>query len=262
MYLYQFNKLYKFIEGDNFVYFILLKEVSGNSIVFPSEHIATKIMENPLNYFQINISIHNNRITLQNYKPNKKTNSIIVRHCTLLPIVKQMGYDIDELIRKKVIFVKSLSSFQAQEQRKRDKRGKPKKDREKILSNSNISKDFVNWIDKTQKQLVKDATKSENKLYATLKKTFKNRLAKQKPFVIDGKVYYADLCIKSLNLIIEVDGGYHLTKEQQAKDNERDNAFASIGYTTIRCTNEQVSDSKFVKELRQHILQIKDSKKL
>lgn len=262
MYLYQFNKLYKFIGEDNFVYFLLLKEVSGNSIVPPSDKIASKAMEDSKNYFPINISFQNNRIVLQNYKLNKKTNSIIVRHCTLLPIVKQMGYDIDELIRKKAIFVKSLSSFQAQEQRKKDKRNKPKKDAKNILGNSSVNIEFREWINKTQKELVIKATKSENKLYTRLKKTFKDRVDKQIPFVIDGKVYYADICIKSLKLIIEIDGGYHFTKEQQTKDQNRDIAFASIGYTTIRCTNKQVDDSKFVKQIIQDILKIKEEKKL
>ena len=79
--------------------------------------------------------------------------------------------------------------------------------------------------------------------------------------MIDGKVYYADLCVKSLKLIIEVDGGYHNTDAQKKKDEERDKAFASIGYKTIRCSNEDACSKKFANELLKTIESLKREKR-
>lgn len=60
--------------------------------------------------------------------------------------------------------------------------------------------------------------------------------------MIQNKIYYADICIPSLKLIIEVDGGYHTSPEQKIKDKQRDRDFKSMGYTTLRFTNEQIQD--------------------
>jgi guanylate kinase len=43
-----------------------------------------------------------------------------------------------------------------------------------------------------------------------------------------------------LNLIIEVDGGYHKNKEQQILDIEREDILKRTGYTILRYTNEEV----------------------
>ena len=94
-------------------------------------------------------------------------------------------------------------------------------------------------------------------MFKDLVKTFHNRVKFQNPFIISGKLYYADISIPSLKLIIEVDGGYHNTEEQQAKDKQRDDDFKSIGYTTLRYTNEQVANSECRKNIVQKILSYK-----
>ena len=96
-------------------------------------------------------------------------------------------------------------------------------------------------------------------LYYKLKKTFKERIKVQNPFLIKGKLYYADISIPSLKLIIEVDGGYHSTPEQQVKDKQRDEAFKSIGYTTLRFTNEQVASKDGKKKILEEILTYKNN---
>lgn len=60
-----------------------------------------------------------------------------------------------------------------------------------------------------------------------------------------------------MKIIIEVDGGYHKLLEQQEKDEFRDKAFSSIGYTTIRITNEQAHDRKFMQGLVQRLKDLK-----
>lgn len=46
--------------------------------------------------------------------------------------------------------------------------------------------------------------------------------------------------ILSLNLIIEVDGGYHSEKKQKEKDIKHEDALAQEGYITIRVNNADI----------------------
>ena len=74
----------------------------------------------------------------------------------------------------------------------------------------------------------------------------------QRPIVTpDGKGYIADFLIPDSNIIIEVDGGYHTTKEQQIYDKKRDEDLTKMGYTVIRVTNEQTKmlDGKFYQQI-------------
>jgi very-short-patch-repair endonuclease len=53
-------------------------------------------------------------------------------------------------------------------------------------------------------------------------------------------IYIADIYCHKLKLVIEIDGGYHLTKEQQILDKERTAAIEFQGLKVIRFTNEEV----------------------
>lgn len=52
--------------------------------------------------------------------------------------------------------------------------------------------------------------------------------------------YIPDFVCLSLNLIIEVDGDYHLAEEQQLRDRERDAYLQHFGFHIIRFSNEEV----------------------
>ena len=52
--------------------------------------------------------------------------------------------------------------------------------------------------------------------------------------------YIPDFVCLSLNLIIEVDGDYHLAEEQQLSDRERDAYLQHFGFHIIRFSNEEV----------------------
>ena len=52
--------------------------------------------------------------------------------------------------------------------------------------------------------------------------------------------YIPDFVCLSLNLIIEVDGDYHLAEEQQLSDRERDTYLQHFGFHIIRFSNEEV----------------------
>jgi len=54
-------------------------------------------------------------------------------------------------------------------------------------------------------------------------------------------VYVADFYCHSLKLIIEIDGGYHLTVTQRAKDKERTKNLEFNGIKVVRFTNEMIN---------------------
>ena len=52
--------------------------------------------------------------------------------------------------------------------------------------------------------------------------------------------FIADFYCPLANLVIEIDGGYHQTEEQQRLDKEREERLQAKGYNILRFTNEQV----------------------
>ena len=52
--------------------------------------------------------------------------------------------------------------------------------------------------------------------------------------------YIADFLLPDINLIIEVDGAYHLDSVQQVEDELRERSLFDIGYRILRFTNEEV----------------------
>ncbi len=80
-------------------------------------------------------------------------------------------------------------------------------------------------------------TEPELKLWEFLKmKPMGYKFRRQHP--IAG--YVLDFYCHKLRLSIEIDGGYHMQKEQKEKDNERTKYLENLGISEIRFTNEQV----------------------
>ena len=83
----------------------------------------------------------------------------------------------------------------------------------------------------------KHPTKAEELLWEHLRgKQLGVRFRRQHP-VYD---YIPDFVCLSLNLIIEVDGDYHLAEEQKLSDEKRDAYLMTFGFHIIRFTNEEV----------------------
>ena len=243
----EFQVFFNFIGNDSIVYFLLVRDIAGFNIDETRLSLLQEITNHTNKYIPVNISIQPNSktVTLQCLQKSRRCNAIAIKHTTLLPIVESLGYSLDELIGRSILFFKMLSSCKAQRRRK-----KPERKVQKSLCTVNA---FDEWIDKNQEKLLSRCTQSEQVLFKDIKKAFKSRASKQHPFVIGSKVYYADICLKSLNVIIEVDGGYHTEDLQRQKDAVRDKAFSSIGYETIRCTNDQVSSPEFRRSLVQRL---------
>ncbi|KIA89165.1 hypothetical protein OA86_08760 [Kaistella jeonii] len=75
-------------------------------------------------------------------------------------------------------------------------------------------------------------------------------------------VYITDFYCHRLKLVIEVDGGYHLSEEQQKKDNERTAYLVANGLQVIRFTNHEVEHTidKVIAAIRAAVSKINPSK--
>lgn len=118
---------------------------------------------------------------------------------------------------------------------------------EKILTAREI-KNYLKTIKHTQKRtqiekfrdkLVKRQTPAEIK-FAMLLKDLNIKFKKQHIIQSISPNAIADFYIPEYNLVIEIDGEYHNTWEQQRADNIRTGKLISVGYKVKRFTNKQV----------------------
>lgn len=94
-------------------------------------------------------------------------------------------------------------------------------------------------LQQNAKENRKSSTPAENVLWNRLKaKQLGYRFRRQHPI----ETYIPDFVCLRKKLIVEVDGGYHLGKEQKERDEIRDSVLKKIGYTILRFTNEEVME--------------------
>ena len=86
------------------------------------------------------------------------------------------------------------------------------------------------------KELRKNMTPAEKKLWNDYLKTFKFRVLRQRP--VDN--FIVDFYCANLKLVIEVDGDSHFTNEAKDYDAERTQILEGYGLKVIRFTNEDV----------------------
>jgi very-short-patch-repair endonuclease len=92
-----------------------------------------------------------------------------------------------------------------------------------------------NLLDRA-KELRKNLTPAESKLWHGYLRNFKYRVLRQRP--IDH--FIVDFYCHSLKLVIEIDGDSHFTETAQAADLERTQILESYGIKVIRFTNQEV----------------------
>lgn len=108
-----------------------------------------------------------------------------------------------------------------------------------------------NWMQDKAKEFRKDLvtrqTKAECILARALLKyndefnfSYQNIIYIKKKSLIK-KFYIVDFFIPSKRLIIELDGEYHYTKEQQIKDLERTKDLETLGYRILRFDNYDIT---------------------
>lgn len=112
------------------------------------------------------------------------------------------------------------------------------------MSNTNDN-DFVNTdshlpynrhLVEKAKELRKNMTPAEKKLWYGYLRTFKFRVLRQRP--IDN--FIVDFFCAQLKLVIEVDGESHFTDEGKDYDCERTQILESYGLNVLRFTNDEV----------------------
>jgi len=86
------------------------------------------------------------------------------------------------------------------------------------------------------KELRKNMTKAEKRLWYDYLRNFKYRVHRQRP--IDN--FIVDFYCPELKLVIEVDGETHYLNNAQIYDLERTQILEGYGLIVIRFTNEQV----------------------
>lgn len=86
------------------------------------------------------------------------------------------------------------------------------------------------------KELRRNMTVAEKKLWNAYLKAFPLRVLRQRP--IDR--FIVDFYCAELRLVIEVDGNVHFTDEAQEYDQQRTQILEGYGLTVMRFTNDQV----------------------
>ena len=106
------------------------------------------------------------------------------------------------------------------------------------------------------KQLRMNATKAEIILWDKLRNHQLEEIKFRRQHPIG--FYIADFYCHSFKLIIEVDGEYHFTEEQQRKDDERTAYFIANGLNVIRFTNREIQENinKVIEEIKAALLEI------
>jgi very-short-patch-repair endonuclease len=86
------------------------------------------------------------------------------------------------------------------------------------------------------KEMRKNPTSAENKLWQDYLRGFPLRVLRQRP--IDH--FIVDFYCAALKLVIEVDGDTHFTEEGQLCDRQRTEVLTGYGLKVIRFTNDEV----------------------
>lgn len=108
------------------------------------------------------------------------------------------------------------------------------------------------WIRQRRAELSAKTSSAEKAAYNNLVRLGLNPI-RQFPIWTKRKIYFADIFVPSLKLIIEIDGGYHTTKNQRRKDGNRSSALWRLGYHVVRLSNH---DARNIRKVKAKILLI------
>jgi len=94
-------------------------------------------------------------------------------------------------------------------------------------------------LKKLSRELRKNPTPAEKKIWHECLREFKYNVARQKPI---GR-YIVDFYCARLKLIIEIDGESHYTEEGKEKDEGRRKIFKKMGLREIRFINSEIMNN-------------------
>ncbi len=108
--------------------------------------------------------------------------------------------------------------------------------KEKNLLKTNFHLPYNPLLVERAKQLRKNMTTAEKKLWNEYLKNLEFRFLKQRP--IDN--FIGDFYCSALKLVIEIDGDSHFTTEAKEYDEARTKVLEGYGLKVIRFTNDEV----------------------
>lgn len=184
----------------------------------------------------------------------KSGNSMVIIKSVFADFCKANGYSIDEFLDNKAVIHYTASMFQnCRHQKNVYKRYQEannkirRAERRREILNSPTSTPYQKrqvqldiWSEKKLENNEVASTKYEDQLFNKLYAIYRKRVKRQQKFIINGQVYFADIYMKAYKVVIEVDGGYHNTPEQTAKDERKDLDLSTMGLLVIRIKNEDI----------------------
>ena len=108
------------------------------------------------------------------------------------------------------------------------------------------------WIRQRRAELLSKSSDAEKAAFRNIVRLgFKP--VRQYPIWTKRKMYFADLYIASLKLIVEIDGGYHYTARQKRLDGNRSSGLWRLGYHVVRLSNR---DARNISKIKAKIILI------
>lgn len=115
-----------------------------------------------------------------------------------------------------------------------------------IQTKADMNKPSDKWVRQRRAELLSKSSDAERAAFKNLVRLgFKP--ARQYPVWTKRRMYFADLYLSSLKLIIEIDGGYHYTARQKRLDGNRSSGLWRLGYHVVRLSNRDARDISKIK---------------
>lgn len=102
------------------------------------------------------------------------------------------------------------------------------------------------WILQRRNELLAHSSDAEKTAFAIIKKLGYD-VVRQYPILTGKRTYFADLYIPSRRCIVEIDGGYHYTKQQKRKDTNRSQGMWRLGLHVLRLSNKDARSATAIK---------------
>ena len=93
------------------------------------------------------------------------------------------------------------------------------------------------WERGRRADLMANSSTAERSVYSFLKNIGIN-VIRQYPINTGRKQYFCDLYLPDFHAVIEIDGGYHFTKNQRRLDTNRSSGLRRLGYHVLRLSNK------------------------
>ena len=121
-----------------------------------------------------------------------------------------------------------------------------------IQTKADMNKPSDKWVRQRRAELLSKSSDAEKAAFKNLVRLgFKP--VRQYPIWTKRRMYFADLYIASLKLIVEIDGGYHYTARQKRLDGNRSNGLWRLGYHVVRLSNR---DARNISKIKAKIILI------